>query len=144
MHRPPQPGPHDGAKLPRRPALLSFCPPPLLSSLFLHTVKPSHFTLHEATPFFFFFLLLLTHTTTFRVLPFSLRSMLDLGVHMTRWTLLLFSGQIQSLTSACFQILFFPDIFFFFFLHGQNRRAAGGWWYSTPHGSWLLGCTCNR
>lgn len=80
-----------GAKLPQRPTLLLLsprCPP------FLHTVKPSHFTLHVATQFFYYLSTPFTQPLS-KLLQVLLCSMLALGVHIMCWALLPLLGQIQ-------------------------------------------------
>lgn len=84
------------AKLPWRPSTTSplpCCPP------FLHTAKPSHFTLHGET-LFFYYLTTPPHTTISKMLRFLLCSMLELEVHYRVCQVgssLLSTGQVQPL-----------------------------------------------
>lgn len=103
------------AKLPQRPALLSplpCCPP------FLHTAKPSHFTLHGATLFFITLLQCTPHTTTSKnVAVFTLQYVRPRVHYMSGWKFITRLGSGTAPTPACWCI---PNIF----LHVQIERAV--------------------
>lgn len=117
MHWPPQPGPHDGAKLPRRPALRSFCPPccpPFFCTLsnppILHSMKRHHF---------FLLLLYPPHNHFQNVAVFTAQYAGPWGAHDT----LDFITSLGPETKP--DISMFPDTFFFFMVRIGGLPVVG-------------------